>query len=198
MFSNIRKMGPGHKKPIYSENLPPKEVGLKTTTQTWSTLSPVVTQTTPMTFLKEHRTQIIPRKVINKQLPTLMDCTFVLRNDGLSTFFSLDTWLLDKPLQIAFAHLFHTQQMSGIVAYCLTCGTVVRLLSLAICLMSFHSCRISSLLTVRTSVLSSMDCLSLRGMPTGSSLTRWLSTSSMRSLVLNCAHQSEDLGLAYV
>src|SRR4051812_40065311 len=38
--------------------------------------------------------------------PTLIQYSFVLTYNGLSTFFWADTWLLENPLQIAFPHLF--------------------------------------------------------------------------------------------
>lgn len=45
-------------------------------------------------------------KIINKNLPLLIEHSFVITYNGLSTFFWLDKWLLDSPLQKAFPHLY--------------------------------------------------------------------------------------------
>ena len=45
-------------------------------------------------------------KIINNNLPLLIEHSFVLTYNGLSTFFWLDKWLLQSPLQNVFPNLF--------------------------------------------------------------------------------------------
>src|SRR4051812_26169969 len=44
-------------------------------------------------------------KIVNKQLRPLRDISFVLTNNGTSTFFWLDAWLLPTPLADTYPHL---------------------------------------------------------------------------------------------
>lgn len=50
-------------------------------------------------------------KTINLQMPTLQKITFVLTNNGASTYFWLDTWLTQLPLAYTFPNLFSHSQV---------------------------------------------------------------------------------------
>lgn len=45
-------------------------------------------------------------KVVNSQLPTLQNISFVLTNNGLATFFWTDTWISHKPLATVYPHIY--------------------------------------------------------------------------------------------
>ncbi|VAI33780.1 unnamed protein product [Triticum turgidum subsp. durum] len=45
-------------------------------------------------------------KIINNNLPLLIEHSFVITYNGLSTFFWLDKWLLHSPLQKVFPNLY--------------------------------------------------------------------------------------------
>lgn len=45
-------------------------------------------------------------KVVNQNIYTLINHSFVVTYNGLAMFFWLDKWLLNSPLKLAFPHLF--------------------------------------------------------------------------------------------
>jgi hypothetical protein len=50
-------------------------------------------------------------KTMNNRMPTLQKITFVLTNNGTSTYFWFDTWLTTKPLAITFPNPFSRSQV---------------------------------------------------------------------------------------
>jgi len=54
--------------------------------------------------------------IINQQIPTLLSDTFFMTNNGLPTFFWLDSWLLDKTLKSLYPHLFSHSKMKKVLA----------------------------------------------------------------------------------
>lgn len=67
-------------------------------------------------------------RIVNEQIRTLRKISFVLTNNGTSTFFWLDAWLLPTPLADTYPHLFsHSTPPSVLVSHVMHYGLLATL-----------------------------------------------------------------------